>query len=71
MTAGVLPSPPTQYTGLFNRSQQRGEGAVVQDYFWDEHGRRYARRGERVRDGVVVDRDRASGEVDVALETVR
>lgn len=54
------------------------EGAATQDFYWDEHGRRYARRGERVGDGGsrggggrVEDRDGGSGEVGVAMEIVR
>lgn len=46
------------------------EGTAMKDFYWDEHGRRFARRGERV-DNDVDDRGIASGEVGVATETVR
>eukprot|EP00752_Nemacystus_decipiens_P004687 g4275.t1 len=59
--------PPTDV--LEPPSQQRTEAAAMRDIYWDEHGRRYSRRGGAGNGSD--DQNRTSGEVGVALEIVR
>lgn len=65
-----------------NRSTQRTEADALDKFYWDEHGRRYARRPcyrsvdiDLDDDGhggdVGDDRDGPAGEVGVAMEAVR
>eukprot|EP00903_Cladosiphon_okamuranus_P015549 g14354.t2 len=50
-------------------SRQNAEVATMRDIYWDEHGRRYSRRGSNCNG--VEEHEKTAGEVGVALDIVR
>ncbi|CAM9664137.1 unnamed protein product [Ectocarpus sp. 6 AP-2014] len=74
--AFIGPSVPPAEATEQKKSQQRME-AVLDDVYWDEHGRRYSRGDRGVDDAGVGDGTAGghgherSGEIGVAMETVR
>ncbi|CAM9644787.1 unnamed protein product, partial [Scytosiphon promiscuus] len=74
--------PPANYDTMPPRTAQRTEDTALHKFYWDEHGRRYARRpGDRSvgidhddaghGDDISDDREEPPGDVGVAVEAVR